>query len=112
MPPGGSEKKRRGIFNSILWKSDYVDELPRLRKFGAAGVDVDSHIMTDSASLSLTFPLFQRHTDLVSGRLVLFGINEVRVGQKSTDTCKPKKELSDFSKEEHRKSLLKKHDKT
>ena len=46
-------------------------------------------------NLSLTFPLFQKHTDLMSDRLVQFGpdlesnevvqirMNEVRVGQKS-----------------------------
>ena len=68
LPPGGSEEKYKNIFNNILWDQHYISRPPSSRKFGAAGVDVGSHIETNDnrVNLSLTFPLFQKHTDLMS----------------------------------------------
>ena len=59
----GSEEKYKNIFNNILWDQHYISRPPSSRKFGAAGVD-DSHIETDDnrVNLSLTFPLFQKHS--------------------------------------------------
>ena len=52
---------------------------------------------------------------MISSAYVQFersGINEVRVGQKSTDDFVPRKRIEEYSQEEIRASLIKEHDKT
>ena len=132
IPKAGSEAKYKEIVDTIIQMDGYSNFSqtkvvptsvksfgPEYRPLyssdldiylsGTYDIDVDD---LETTKLTEDFPLFQCHTDMLSSEYVRFdksGINEVRVGQKSTDDFVPRRRIEDYSQEEIRDSLLKEH---